>query len=78
MRHLVERFREVKEYGVCLASIVHLRSQVVDGLNQLGLAGSPLSESVLCVCYNVVSVKVPGELSSHDMLQQLTADGGGG
>ena len=76
VKHLVECVWEVNVYCVCLASIIHLCSQIISGLNQLGLAGLSLTESVLCVCCNVVSVKVPGELSSHDMLQQLAADGG--
>ena len=48
--HLVKHIREVKAYCVCFGlyytDFIHLCSQIIKGLNQLGLAGSSLMESL--------------------------------
>ena len=50
VEHLVKGFTEIKQDSIDLLSGVESLCEVIYGIDQLALAGSSLSESMLLVC----------------------------
>ena len=72
--HLVECLSKVKQDGIRLSTLIKLCSEVVDGQDELRLAGSSLAEAALGVNQDVVTVKVRCYCSTDYLFKQFPAD----
>ncbi len=67
VRDFVESFREVEEDDVHLAALIQTFGYLVDGYDELRLAGSLRSEAMLVVCEDFFGVKVVHDLAVYDV-----------
>ena len=72
VRDLVKGLGKIQQDGIGLPSIVYGCCEVVNGEDELGLAGSLFPESVLSICDDVVLVQVARDFRRNNVFEKLT------